>query len=192
MKQTNLIFALAILICAQVLSSCTSSNFSKRKYFNFKQDQKEISRVTPGQNTPDENDKEEGKATAAENTGPVEIASNAVAADQPVIAPPLMKEPALVEKNTSAGIREGKTSLTEKILVKKLTKMADNKNKGRKPISRVDDIVLLILCLIPPLPPLAVYLKTGDIGKEFWISVILLILGVLPGIIYALYICFIR
>ncbi|CAF1703503.1 hypothetical protein F2Q70_00009656 [Brassica cretica] len=44
------------------------------------------------------------------------------------------------------------------------------------------DILLAIL-----LPPLGVFLRYGC-GVEFWICLVLTLLGYLPGIIYALYV----
>ncbi|BAF16420.1 low temperature-induced protein lt101.2 [Oryza sativa Japonica Group] len=44
------------------------------------------------------------------------------------------------------------------------------------------EILLAIL-----LPPLGVFLRYG-IGMEFWIALLLTILGYLPGIIYAVYV----
>ncbi|WP_179353514.1 YqaE/Pmp3 family membrane protein [Winogradskyella vidalii] len=46
-------------------------------------------------------------------------------------------------------------------------------------------IITIILCLL--LPPLAVFLKHG-LGKEFLISLILTLVGWLPGVIYAFYV----
>jgi len=48
-----------------------------------------------------------------------------------------------------------------------------------------DDQVLLIVLAIF-LPPLAVYLHQGEINTKFWISLILTLLGWLPGMVYAL------
>ncbi|CAM8927355.1 unnamed protein product [Rhodiola kirilowii] len=44
------------------------------------------------------------------------------------------------------------------------------------------EVILAIL-----LPPVGVFLRYG-IGVEFWICLLLTILGYLPGIIYALYV----
>jgi uncharacterized membrane protein YqaE (UPF0057 family) len=44
--------------------------------------------------------------------------------------------------------------------------------------------LLIILAIL--LPPLAVYLHQGEINNKFWISLLLTILGFLPGVIYAL------
>ncbi|CBQ67374.1 Plasma membrane proteolipid 3 [Ustilago sp. UG-2017a] len=49
------------------------------------------------------------------------------------------------------------------------------------------DIVKIILAIF--LPPLGVFLERGC-GADFWINVLLTILGYLPGIIHALYIIF--
>jgi uncharacterized membrane protein YqaE (UPF0057 family) len=45
-------------------------------------------------------------------------------------------------------------------------------------------VVLIILAIL--LPPLAVYLHQGEINGKFWISVLLTLLFILPGIIYSL------
>ncbi len=45
-------------------------------------------------------------------------------------------------------------------------------------------LLLVILSLL--IPPLAVYLHQGEINNKFWISLVLTILGFLPGVIYAL------
>lgn len=45
-------------------------------------------------------------------------------------------------------------------------------------------VLLVILALL--LPPLAVYLHEGEINSKFWISLVLTLLFVLPGVIYAL------
>lgn len=47
------------------------------------------------------------------------------------------------------------------------------------------DIIRIILSVI--IPPLGVFLQVG-IGKQFWINVVLTILGYLPGVVHAVYI----
>ena len=47
------------------------------------------------------------------------------------------------------------------------------------------DIIRVIVAIL--LPPLGVFLQEG-LGKNFWINIILTLLGYLPGIIHALYI----
>jgi uncharacterized membrane protein YqaE (UPF0057 family) len=54
--------------------------------------------------------------------------------------------------------------------------------------SGVNDIVLIILCLL--IPPLAVYLKENSIGVHFWIDLILCFLFWIPGVIFAFLVCF--
>ncbi len=56
------------------------------------------------------------------------------------------------------------------------------KKAGRT--AKVDEVVLIILAIL--LPPLAVYLHQGEVNGKFWLSILLWILGLLPGIIYAL------
>jgi uncharacterized membrane protein YqaE (UPF0057 family) len=47
------------------------------------------------------------------------------------------------------------------------------------------DIVRILLAIL--LPPLGVFLQVG-IGVQFWINILLTILGYIPGIIHAIYI----
>ncbi|WP_018981620.1 YqaE/Pmp3 family membrane protein [Salinimonas chungwhensis] len=47
------------------------------------------------------------------------------------------------------------------------------------------DILRIILSIL--LPPLGVFLQVG-IGAQFWINVLLTLLGYIPGIIHAVYI----
>lgn len=51
------------------------------------------------------------------------------------------------------------------------------------------DIIRIILAIL--LPPVGVFLQVG-LGLQFWINVILTILGYVPGIIHALYIILTR
>ena len=47
------------------------------------------------------------------------------------------------------------------------------------------DVVRIILSIL--LPPLGVFLQVG-IGAQFWINILLTLLGYIPGIIHAIYI----
>ncbi|WP_417450729.1 YqaE/Pmp3 family membrane protein [Kordiimonas sp.] len=47
------------------------------------------------------------------------------------------------------------------------------------------DILRIIIAIL--LPPLGVFLQVG-IGAQFWINILLTILGYFPGIIHAIYI----
>ncbi len=47
------------------------------------------------------------------------------------------------------------------------------------------DIIRLICAII--LPPLGVFLQVG-IGPQFWINILLTILGYIPGIVHAVWI----
>lgn len=47
------------------------------------------------------------------------------------------------------------------------------------------DVIRILLSIL--LPPLGVFLQVG-LGLQFWINVLLTILGYVPGIIHAVYI----
>lgn len=51
------------------------------------------------------------------------------------------------------------------------------------------DILRLILSIL--IPPLGVFLQVG-LGAQFWLNVLLTILGYFPGLIHAVYIIFTR
>lgn len=51
------------------------------------------------------------------------------------------------------------------------------------------DIIRVIIAIL--LPPLGVFLEVG-LGPQFWINVLLTLLGYIPGIIHALYIILTR
>ena len=51
------------------------------------------------------------------------------------------------------------------------------------------DILRILISLL--LPPLGVFLKVG-IGLQFWVNIVLTILGYVPGILHAAYVIFVR
>ncbi len=47
------------------------------------------------------------------------------------------------------------------------------------------DVIRIILSVI--IPPLGVFLQVG-IGLQFWINIVLTLLGYIPGVVHAVYI----
>jgi len=47
------------------------------------------------------------------------------------------------------------------------------------------DVIRILLAILPP--PLGVFLQVG-LGLQFWLNVLLTLLGYVPGIIHAVYI----
>ena len=47
------------------------------------------------------------------------------------------------------------------------------------------DVIRILLSIL--IPPLGVFLQVG-IGLQFWINIILTLLGYIPGVIHAIYI----
>lgn len=194
MKQTNLLFVLAIFIGAQMLYSCSSSsNFTKRKYFNFKQDQKEYARVEPGTPAPADNaaiaEEETVLADETASEAAVTPAEVNTATETPFSEPAetaQAKAPA-IEKSPASSIQEEKLSFGEKLVVKQAQKIA--KREQKKESSRIETLLLVIIAIL--LPPLAVFLVEG-LETEFWISLLLTLLFYVPGLIYALYIVLTR
>jgi uncharacterized membrane protein YqaE (UPF0057 family) len=89
-----------------------------------------------------------------------------------------------VDEFRSLSKHERKSRIKE---VKKLLKehKADKK-AGRA--EETDQVLLAILAIL--LPPLAVYLKEGEVNSRFWISLILTLLFWIPGVIFALLVVF--
>lgn len=47
------------------------------------------------------------------------------------------------------------------------------------------DVIRIILSIL--IPPLGVFLQVG-IGKDFWINILLTLLGYIPGLVHAIWI----
>ena len=47
------------------------------------------------------------------------------------------------------------------------------------------DIIRIIIAIV--LPPLGVFLQVG-LGKDFWINILLTLLGYIPGLVHAIWI----
>lgn len=84
---------------------------------------------------------------------------------------------ALPRKERKDRIKEAKKMMKEYRADKRAGKAAET-----------DQVLLAILAIL--LPPLAVYLKEGEINSKFWISLILTLLFWIPGVVYALLVVF--
>jgi uncharacterized membrane protein YqaE (UPF0057 family) len=63
--------------------------------------------------------------------------------------------------------------------------------KAEKRAGHKEDTDLVLLAILAILlPPLAVYLKEGEVNSRFWISLILTLLFWIPGVIFALLVVF--
>ncbi|WP_036799599.1 YqaE/Pmp3 family membrane protein [Pleurocapsa sp. PCC 7319] len=49
----------------------------------------------------------------------------------------------------------------------------------------MNDIIRIIIAIV--LPPLGVFLQVG-LGKDFWINILLTLLGYIPGLVHAIWI----
>jgi len=82
------------------------------------------------------------------------------------------------------GLSKAEKKARLKVAKKQLKQLKADKRKGL--LSReeeIDKVVLIILCIIPPL---AVYLKTRKFDWRFWVSLFLSLLFWLPGFVFAL------
>lgn len=195
MKQRNLLFAIAAFAAAQMLFSCspsTNDGFAKRKYFDYKWDRKEyvkaeVEKDTPAREALSSNETEIATTDPSAAEAPAaEMELVALPAERPVqaVSAPAEEQapaPAVDPGSPVMGAKEGGMGFAEKMLVRKMERIAEKKQK--KDSQRVETIVLVILAIL--IPPLAVYLAKG-LGTEFWISLILTLLFFLPGVIYSL------
>jgi uncharacterized membrane protein YqaE (UPF0057 family) len=81
-------------------------------------------------------------------------------------------------KNLSKSERKSRIKEAKKVF----KEYKADKRAGRA--AETDQVLLVILAIL--LPPLAVYLKEGEINSRFWISVILTLLFWIPGVVFAL------
>ena len=49
----------------------------------------------------------------------------------------------------------------------------------------MEDIIRIVIAIV--LPPLGVFLQVG-LGKDFWINILLTLLGYIPGLVHAIWI----
>ena len=56
----------------------------------------------------------------------------------------------------------------------------------RSSISENNVLLSVLTVLLAPLSPLWMYLYEGDTTNRFWISLVLTLLGIVPGVIYNL------
>lgn len=71
---------------------------------------------------------------------------------------------------------------------KSFKKIDINKNAATAKKGSDHEILLIILCIF--IPPLAVFIFEDSITTNFWVDLILTILGWLPGMIFAFLVCF--
>jgi len=190
-------FAIGILI-----TSCGITNkndFASRKYTNFRKGDVQVELKTA--QVQNQINLSEKSIITENNLQPTtsEINNTVNTAEEIVSNTSTESTPVAVSKsknNTTkknAVINLKKSNLTEKTNVNRevkinkatrflLSRICDQPNTTEL---NVDQLILVILCLIPFFAPLAVYLARG-IGQEFWITVLLTLLFVLPGMVYGL------
>lgn len=197
MKIRNLLQLVFVLIAGQLLFACNSA-----KYYEFsasKQAPYKVAKEKPAPETVTEQTfslheiaslaavEEETKNEAE----PMLEASAAPAVATPAKAPKALNEVVneevtgpenvITEAEALAIAREHVSNMSKaekKELKKELKDVL--KKQNRRGGASIVEIILAIL-----VPPLAVFLHEG-VTSRFWISILLWILGVLPGIIFAL------
>jgi uncharacterized membrane protein YqaE (UPF0057 family) len=198
MKLKSLLHLVAVLLTGQFLISCGSADYyrfsaSKPGAYNTIKEKPAPAEAAPTMaEMALESAKEEAtKAASApaleastEVKTPAKPAINSV---EEAIKAPAVKERVHLEK------REMTVEEAEALAMAR-ERLADMTKAERKALKREvreafrqggGGASLLEIILAVLVPPLAVFLHDG-IGTSFWISIILWLLGILPGIIYAL------
>ena len=190
-------FAIGILI-----TSCGITNkndFASRKYTHFRKGEAQVElKAAQVQNQINLSEKSiitenNLQPTTSEINNTVNTAEEIVSNTSTESTPVAVSKSKNNTTKKNAVINLKKSNLTEKTNVNRevkinkatrflLSRICDQPNTTEL---NVDQLILVILCLIPFFAPLAVYLARG-IGKEFWISVLLTLLFVLPGMVYGL------
>ncbi len=128
---------------------------------------------------------------------PALAAPNLTASNAPETAPlPATREvavpatapaaPRLSEQLTSARAGQNLTRAQERRYERVLNRAKKAEAKSTRADGDANLILQIILCLLPPLTLLGVYLHENAINTKFWITLIGLIFFVLPGVIYGL------
>lgn len=196
MKFRNLLQLVFILIAGQLLFACNSA-----KYYEFsasKQVPYKVSKAKPAPQTVAEQPSTlTDVALAASQAEPAKKIEPALEANAAPVATARAKAPKSIAEVATEDVSAPENKITEaealalaKAHVNSMSK-AEKKElkKELKEILKQDrrgggaSIVEIILAIL--IPPLAVFLHEG-VTSRFWISIILWILGVIPGIIFAL------
>lgn len=165
----------AVVLSTLFLFSCSTSNKLSKRSFGGGWEEAVATKTVESpavkieSNVAETNTQAESEINATATENKVRIESTQVATAHSHVA----AQPSKVKTGL-------KTKLAQKIIAKQAQKIAQQSNNNNE----VDNKVLLVILAIL-LPWLAVLLYKG-VGTEFWISLLLWFLFVLPGIIYAL------
>jgi uncharacterized membrane protein YqaE (UPF0057 family) len=99
-------------------------------------------------------------------------------------------EPAPATVTTAVDEFRNLSKHERKSRIKEVKKVLKEYKADKKAGRAADTDIVLLAILAILLPPLAVYLKEGEVNSRFWISLILTLLFWIPGVIFALLIVF--
>ncbi|WP_460919727.1 YqaE/Pmp3 family membrane protein [Pontibacter brevis] len=193
----SLLQLVVVLLTGQFLFSCSSAEYykfsaQKPEAYNKVQKEKhapvelnasmaEVALAAANEEAKEAESAPEIEASAAV-TAPVKRSKATAIVKTPAVeevAPLKKREVTITEAEALAMAKERFANMTkaEKKTLKKELREAYRQGGGG---ANIIEIILAVL-----LPPLAVFLHDG-IGTSFWISIILTLLFIIPGIIYAL------
>ncbi len=92
------------------------------------------------------------------------------------------------EKEILNEVRESLKSMTKEEKQALRSTFKEKLKEMKKSDRRDDAAFVLIVILSIIIPPVGMLLYEGEITNRFWLSLVLTLLGILPGIIYTLYV----
>jgi uncharacterized membrane protein YqaE (UPF0057 family) len=95
-------------------------------------------------------------------------------------------EPAPATVTTAVDEFKSLSKHERKSRIKEAKKVLKEYKAEKRAGREADTSLLLLVILAILLPPLAVYLKEGEINSRFWVSLILTLLFWIPGVVFAL------
>jgi uncharacterized membrane protein YqaE (UPF0057 family) len=206
MKKINYNFLLSSLMAIFLFASCSSTKYgahfqpsSHPSYAHEKQDDKQ----EPVLQAQEEEASSVITEEMATRSGAEEVKTDALPAigslkDLMALDMPAKEELSLHQREVIATTKERLKNMTRKekralrkeIRNLKLSDYSKNLPAYARDMGEmqaegaVSTLVLVILAII--LPPLAVFLHQGEINNKFWISLLLTVLGYVPGQVYSL------
>lgn len=198
-------YILFVLSAAIILSSCSSLSISQKRYsrglnidwFASKDKKKE----TPATTIRVKKSETKVADKAKDDVSPAQVAvaeevqqAAGQEATTAVIPSDNKKEGKSVAKAQKSQARTSHSTMPSRKEIreaKKAVSQAREQLRANAPqeTNEVSTLILVILCIIAPLGILAVALHEGEINDKFFISILLHLLFILPGVIYSLLVC---
>ncbi|WP_245652277.1 YqaE/Pmp3 family membrane protein [Rufibacter tibetensis] len=196
MKFRSLLQLIVVVLVGQFLFACSSAEYYRFSSAKPESYNKSVAKTEPADAV------KENKVTVAETMVSTPVAPSEIEKAEPVLeANAKAKSPVLLETKKTAvskfpvseamPVVQPEASVALESAKARLSSMTKAEKKEfrkevRSALRETNDagtVVKIILAIL--IPPLAVFLHEG-LGSRFWISLLLTLLFIIPGIVYAL------